>query len=469
MATVVPTISMRAHVVGEVVVRFYDKTSDVEKVLALEQKCEAGENGNDMTLLQNLLGDPLSRVRHYSTYTMLVAEVNCEIVGVIRAGIKNVVCRMRQGESIQAGSRGSTSYCEDEAAPVHARVAYLLGLRVSPLHRRMGIGLKLALRIEEWCKEQGAEYTYFATTKDNEPSLKLFTRRLQYIPFRYPALVGHPVWHHSVRLPSHIQVTKLSVEAAVAMYRSVMRTEEFFPEDIDKILNHKLCAGTWVATVREDRRWNSCCGGGSCRVSENLGTIESSFTSVSNDDCRPMPESWAVISLWKCNEIFTMQLKGAPLHKRTGALISRCVDKMLPWCGVPSFPDIFNPFGVQFMFGLHAEGPRGPELFRWLCRHAHNVSRKDGCQVLMTEVGETDPLRPYIPRWEKFSSDDDVWCAKKIVQDGKDVSCRGCSSNGSNRKTVGVAAAASVHDTVYDWCQLSPSRACRMFIDPRDV
>ncbi|KAL2629822.1 hypothetical protein R1flu_014508 [Riccia fluitans] len=465
MVTVVPTVSMTSGLEGEVVVRSYDKSKDVEKVLALEQICEAGENGNDMTLLQDLLGDPLSRVRHYSSFTMLVAEVNCEIVGVMRAGIKNVVCGVREADSITAGSRSSSGSHSEEAEPVYARAAYLLGLRVSPIHRRMGIGLKLASSMEEWCKEQGVEFIYFATTKDNEPSLKLFTQRLEYTPFRYPALVGHPVWHHSVRLPSHIEVTKLSVDAAVAMYRSVMRTEEFFPEDIDKILKHKLCAGTWVATLREDRRWSSCCGGVTCRVGENVGTIESSFGTDKVDEYIPRPNSWAVISLWKCNEIFTMQLKGAPLHKRTGALITRCVDKMLPWCKIPSFPDIFNPFGVQFMFGLHAEGSRGPELFRSLCRHAHNVSRKDGCQVLMTEVGETDPLRPCIPRWRKFSSDDDVWCVKKLAQSGRDVSC---NDDSSGRNKV-VAAVGSVQGNSYDWCQSRYLGASTMFIDPRDV
>ncbi|KAL2629823.1 hypothetical protein R1flu_014509 [Riccia fluitans] len=467
MGTVVPTEStMVDGVVGEVVVRFYEKIKDANKVLALEQRCEAGENGNNMTLLQDLLGDPLSRVRHYPMYTMLVAEVNYEIVGVIRAGIKTLVCGMRQAESITAGSRSTSSSRTEEgaAAPIYARAAYLLGLRVSPNHRRKGIGLKLASKMEEWCKEQGVEYIYFATTKDNEPSLKLFTQRLQYTPFRHPVLVGHPVWHHSVRLPSHIEVTKLSVEAAVAMYRSIMSTEEFFPEDIDKVLNHKLCAGTWVAILREDRHWSSCCGGVTCRVGENVGTIESSFVGDKDEDCRPRPKSWAVISLWKCNEIFTMQLKGAPLHKRTGALLSRCVDKMLPWCKIPSFPDIFNPFGVQFMFGLHAEGPRGPDLFRSLCRHAHNVSRKDGCQVLMTEVGETDPLRPCIPRWGKFSSDDDVWCVKKLVQLGREVVTRR-EDSGSCRK-IDVA---SEHGSSYDWCQSSCPRGSTMFIDPRDV
>ncbi|KAL3687788.1 hypothetical protein R1sor_014097 [Riccia sorocarpa] len=469
MGTVVPTTSSGGCVVGDVIVRFYNKTGDAEKVLALERKCEAGENGNGLTLLQDLLGDPLSRVRHYAMYAILVAEMNCEIVGVIRAGIKNVVCGMSQGEWVKAGSRrtSSCSRSEEVAAPVYARAAYLLGLRVSPQHRRMGIGLKLASRMEDWCKEQGVEYVYFATTKDNEPSLKLFTQQLQYTPFRYPALVGHPVWHHSLRLPSHIEVTKLSVDAAVAMYRSVMTTEEFFPADIDAVLNHKLCAGTWVATLREDRPWSSCFGGGSCRVSENVGTIESSFGDENENsyDGRPRPKSWAVISLWKCNEIFTMQLKGAPLHKRTGALISRCVDKMVPWCKIPSFPDIFNPFGVQFMFGLHAEGPRGPELFRSLCRHAHNVSRKDGCQVLMTEVGGTDPLKPYIPRWEKFSSDDDVWCVKNLVQLGQDDSYRGCSKDSSGRRDI----AAPVHGSSYDWCKTSCPRTSTMFIDPRDV
>ncbi|KAG6551753.1 hypothetical protein Mapa_006844 [Marchantia paleacea] len=448
MGTVVPT----RQETGEVLVRNFDKTTDVEKVLALEQTCEAGDNANDMTLLQDLLGDPLSRVRHYPTYSMMVAEVDQEIVGVVRAGIKTVVCGKSGAKSVQSGSR-SRSHPQD--VPIYARAAYLLGLRVSPAHRRMGIGLKLAMKMEEWCKAQGVEYIYFATTKDNAPSLNLFTDRLQYTPFRYPALLGHPIWHHSVRLPSHIEITKLSVEAAVAMYRSVMNTEEFFPEDIDKIMNHKLCAGTWVATLREDRHSGLCCGG-SCRVSENMGTIESSF--ARSNDGRPMPKSWAVLSLWKCNEIFSFQVKGVPLYKRTGALISRCLDKAFPWCNIPSFPNVFNPFGLQFLFGLHAEGPKGSELFRSLCRHAHNVSRKDGCQVLLTEVGATDPLRHSIPHWEKFSFADDVWCVKNLV--------KLANNGGDNDRSRKVGA--DLDRSYFDWCRVQCSTST-MFVDPRDV
>lgn len=57
----------------------------------------------------------------------------------------------------------------------------------------MGIALKLAQAMEEWCQEQGAKYVYMATTKDNEASLKLFTERLNYSHFRTPAIFVQPV------------------------------------------------------------------------------------------------------------------------------------------------------------------------------------------------------------------------------------------------------------------------------------
>lgn len=61
-----------------------------------------------------------------------VAEVDQEIVGVVRAGIKTVVCGKSGAKSVQSGSRSRT-HLQD--VPIYAKAAYLLGLRVSPAHR----------------------------------------------------------------------------------------------------------------------------------------------------------------------------------------------------------------------------------------------------------------------------------------------------------------------------------------------
>ncbi|CAM6095826.1 unnamed protein product [Calypogeia fissa] len=461
MGTVVPM----AQGAEEVVVRFYNKETDLARVVDWERKCEAGPGGQ-VALLQDVLGDPLCRVRHFPAYTMLVAEIGTEIVGVIRAGIKVLVCGKKGASAPSPVGRGLTSV----DVPVYTRAGYILGLRVSAAHRRMGIGHKLAVKMEDWCKEQGAEYVYFATTKDNEASVKLFTKRLQYEPFRNPAILIQPVFVHSRPAPAHVEFTKLSPEAAIAFYRARLGTQEFFPKDIDKVLDSKLCAGTWVATLRDDdnrrqggRAGRFCCGGASCRVSEEsvMGSIEETFAGC--DKGMALPESWAVLSLWKCNEIFKLEVKGVSLMKRSLAYMSRVADKALPWFRIPSIPNLFTSFGMQFMFGLHAEGCRGDELMTSLCWHAHNQSRELGCQVLMTEVGANDPIKKCIPHWNMFSSDDDLFCVKRL--EPTSATCTGKDSRGELQQHL---RRSSEPNSSTDWSR-APAVPGSLFMDPRDV
>jgi hypothetical protein len=323
----------------------------------------------------------------------------------------------------------------------------------------MGIGRKLAEKMEEWCKEQGAEYVYFATTKDNEGSVKLFTERLNYTPFRNPAILIQPVFVNSRPAPAHVEITKLSPEAAIAFYRSRLGTQEFFPKDIDNVLDSKLCAGTWLATVREERRSGGWCCAGSSRVSDGLESIDESLNG--RDRGMSMPESWAVLSLWKCNEIFKFEVKGVSLAKRSLAYMSRIAEKALPWCRIPSIPNLFTSFGMQLMFGLRAEGSRGHELMTSLCWHAHNLSRDLGCQILMTEVGRSDPLKKAIPHWSMFSSDDDLWCVKRVV--ATPAICPAKNALGE----LQPHARRSAEDTL-DWSRTSAVPGS-FFMDPRDA
>ncbi|KAK1291886.1 hypothetical protein QJS10_CPB17g00198 [Acorus calamus] len=89
-----------------VAVREYDEERDLQAVETMEKLY--------------LLGDPLCRVRHCSNYCMLIAEYGekKEIVGTVRGCMKTV-------------TRGKTIFRE---FPVYVKVAYLLGLRVSPSH-----------------------------------------------------------------------------------------------------------------------------------------------------------------------------------------------------------------------------------------------------------------------------------------------------------------------------------------------
>lgn len=342
--------------------------------------------------------------------------------------------------------------------------------------------MKLVMEMEDWCIEQGAEYVYAATVKDNEASVKLFNEKLRYTPLRTPVILVQPVFVHPRSIPADIKVSKLSLNSAALLYSTVLSTQEFFPRDIDAVLRSKLCAGTWVARFREDEpmglrsicheeETSKCAGDDECWV---LGPgIEKAVK----------PRSWAMLSVWKCNEIFTLELKGVSLGLRTLAAASRLADRILPGFGVPSIPNLFAPFGMQFMFGLHAEGPRGTELLSALCWHAHNFALQSGCSVVMSEVGAQDPLRGVIPHWKALSSTGDLWSAKRLPKStGKEILESVSIRKWTNKSTLcdvkagdldahthpKLAPGAQVDDEeLHDWCK-SPM-SCSLFVDPRDV
>ncbi|KAG9160495.1 hypothetical protein Leryth_022320 [Lithospermum erythrorhizon] len=159
----------------EIVVREYDEVKDGSQVEEVERKCEVGPSGK-LCLFTDLLGDPLCRIRNSPAFLMLVAEMVVEekkvVVGMIRGCIKTVTCGKKRSN--------------DHFKPLFTKVAYILGLRVSPSHRRLGIGLKLVCKMEEWFKENGVEYSYIATESDNQASIKLFTLKCGYSKFRTP-------------------------------------------------------------------------------------------------------------------------------------------------------------------------------------------------------------------------------------------------------------------------------------------
>jgi hypothetical protein len=60
-------------------------------------------------------------------------------------------------------------------------------------------------------------------------------------------------------------------------------------------------------------------------------------------------------------------------------------------------------------------GPAGPALLRSLCHHAHNVARNNpACAVVAADVAPDDPAAAAVPRWRRFSCDEDVWCIKNL-------------------------------------------------------
>lgn len=399
-----------------IVIREFNANKDSRQVEEVERRCEVGPSGK-LSLFTDLLGDPICRVRHSPAYLMLVAEIvvgeeSRGIVGMIRGCIKSVTC----GKRLWRNNHDFPKLSHQQHLPVFTKIAYILGLRVSPHHRRKGIGLKLVRKIEEWFRENGAEYSYIATENDNHASVKLFTHKCGYAKFRTPSILVQPVFAHRVKISKTITIFKLTPTEAETLYRHKFSTTEFFPIDIDSILNNKLNLGTFVAVPK--------------------GTF-----SCINEFLTNPPESWAVLSVWNCKDVFKLEVRGASRMMKGLAKTTRLMDRAFPWLKVPSVPEVFTPFGLHFMYGLGGEGPLSVKLTKALCDLAHNLAAESGCGVVVTEVASCEPLKLGIPHWKKLSCAEDLWCIKRLGEDYSDGS-------------------------VGDWTKSRPSLS--IFVDPRE-
>ncbi|KAL2479021.1 putative N-acetyltransferase HLS1 [Forsythia ovata] len=358
-----------------VVVREYDEGRDMMAVAELERRCEVGQRGKP-ALVTDLMGDPIGRLRNFASHVMLVAEYGNgkEIVGTIRGCVKTVTIAKRSSNEF----------------PVYVKLAYVLGLRVSSSHRRLGIGTKLVQQLEVWCRQNGAEYAYMATDGSNQPSLNLFTLKCNYVKFRNPTVLVQPVHLHYKPLGSGIAIIRVSPQLSESIYRRIFSHSEFFPKDIDRVLNNKLTLGTFMALTKKSlKNWNPRTG--------------------------DLPTSFAMLSIWNTKEVYKLQVKGVSGLMYAACLGSRVIDALMPWLKFPSVPNIFKNFGFYFLYGLHMEGKDGSILMKSLCAFAHNMARNDkDCRVLVAEVGQMDPVREAIPHWTKFSWDQDIWCIKNL-------------------------------------------------------
>ncbi|KAJ1414534.1 GNAT domain [Sesbania bispinosa] len=398
------------------VVREFDPNKDRERVEAVERTCEVGPS-DKLSLFTDMLGDPICRVRHSPAFLMLVAEIGEEIVGMIRGCIKIVTCGKKLSRN---GKHNNTD--NDKHVPVYTKVAYILGLRVSPNQRRMGIGLKLVQRMEEWFRDHGAEYSYMATENDNLASVKLFTDKCGYSKFRTPSVLVNPVFAHRLRVSPKVTIIQLTPSDAETLYRRRFATTEFFPRDIDSVLNNKLSLGTFLAVPS--------------------GSYTAETWPGPDRFLSGPPNSWAVLSVWNSKEVFTLEVRGASRVKQTLAKTTRVVDRALPWLRLPSVPDIFRPFGFHFLYGLGGEGPEAAKMVKALCGFAHNLAMEQGCGVVATEVAASEPLRIGIPHWKMLSCEEDLWCIKRLDEDYSDGS-------------------------VGDWTKSQPGIS--IFVDPREI
>ncbi|KAJ4830606.1 hypothetical protein Tsubulata_033892 [Turnera subulata] len=355
---------------GELKIRSYNAQIHRAGVEDLERRCEVGP-AERVVLFTDTLGDPICRIRNSPMYKMLVAELRGELVGVIQGSIKIATVHKRTKDL--------------------AKLGYVLGLRIAPLYRRRGIGMKLVRELEEWFIANDVDYAYMATEKDNEASVNLFVKKLGYVEFRTPAILVRPVNFRTLRVSSKIEMAKLKTEDAEYLYRRFMSTSaEFFPDDIGNILRNKLSLGTWVAYSRGEP-WKEL-------ISEGR-----------------VPNSWAMLSVWNSGELFKVRLEKAPLPCLIYAKMSRLIDKIFPCFQLPAIPDFFQPFGFYFIYGVYHEGPLSGKLVRSLCQFVHNMATKTkDCKAIVTEVGGDDTLRLHIPHWDSLSCPEDLWCIKSL-------------------------------------------------------
>ncbi|XP_022150962.1 probable N-acetyltransferase HLS1 [Momordica charantia] len=386
------------------IIRSYDgQSADRARVEDLERRCEVGPSER-VFLFTDTMGDPICRIRNSPLYKMLVAEVDNQIVGVIQGSIKIVTVH--------------------QAPKGRAKVGYVLGLRVVPMFRRRGIGCSLVRRLEEWFAANDVDYTYMATEKDNEASVKLFINKLGYTNFRVPAILVNPVKHYRpYNLPSNIQISRLKVDVAEFLYGKYMASTEFFPHDIDRVLKHKLSLGTWVAYYKDDK-----------------------FETTGSGSEMAIPKSWAMLSVWNSGEVFKLRLGKAPLSCLIYTESSKVMDKIFPCLKLPSIPDFYEPFGFYFMYGVHREGAASTsgKLVRALCQHVHNMAAEArDCKVIVTEIGGEDALREEIPHWKLLSCPEDLWCIKALKKEAR--------------------------NSLHELTKTPPTTRPALFVDPREV
>lgn len=422
---------------AELNIRCFCRRRDGARVEELERRCEAAPAGKAPSFLLQVdtMGDPLCRVRNSPLRKMLVnplalysfcslalpfspsslflirsmrpqvAELEGELVGVVRGSIKDMTIRSTPEE--------------------HAKVGYVLGLRVSPFHRRRGVASSLVLKLEEWFVDNVVDYAYMATEKANSASIKLFKDKLGYVKFRTPSILVNPVRRRAVRLPSSLQITKLNTEQAERLYRRSMGSTEFFPRDIDEVLKNRLTLGTWMSYPREQ---------------------EAAMREGGMDPDRSTPTSWAMLSVWNSGQVFKLRVRRAKAACILYGKTSSFLGQFLPCLGIPALPDLSStdPFGFYFMYGIHGEGPDSAPLVRALCKYVHNLATAvvDDCRVVVAEVGGFDALRHHVPHWRSLSCTEDLWCVKDLRSKDK--------------------AAAG-----FDWTKSPPQGA--LFTDPREV
>ncbi|KAK7264711.1 hypothetical protein RJT34_32321 [Clitoria ternatea] len=357
---------------SKVLIREFDEDRDVKVVGKLERNCEIGTK-KGVSIFTNMMGDPLSRIRFYPLHVMLVAELfeSRELVGVVRGCIRSM---RTPSESL-------------------LKIGCILGLRVSPTHRRKGVGLKLVTSVEEWMLRNGAEYAFLATEKNNDASRNLFTNKCNYVNLSSLVIFVHPTSFPTKHISKDIKIEKVNIDLAISLYRRTLMAKELYPLDMDLILKEKLSLGTWVSYYKEE-------GWLSLQNEENI---------IANNE---ITSSWIIFSIWNTCEAYKLQLKKSQPLKFLHTTLSHAREKIFPCLRM----SLCRPFGFLFLYGLHGEGDNLGELMEsiWSFTSRLGESLKD-CRVIVTELGFGDPLVNHVPQTDSMSCIDDVWYTKRLI------------------------------------------------------
>ncbi|XP_047317569.1 probable N-acetyltransferase HLS1 isoform X1 [Impatiens glandulifera] len=285
----------------------------------------------------------------------------------------------------------------------HVKFGCILGLRVSPRHRRMGIGLKLVEAIEEWMVENGAEYTFLATEESNIASNNLFALKCNYVKFSSLLIYVQEDCSslNNKPQPQNIQIEKLSIDEAIFLHKRHQGTKDMYLADIDKVLNEKPSLGTWVSYLKDDG-WD-------------IG--------LSKRDIRDSHDvrSWATLSIWNKCETDQKKLIIQNAERSRRSSISHLVEKQ---------HQQQEPSSFLFLHGLFGEGDRVGELVESLWWFAMRVAANMNCKAMVTELGFSDPMSEFVPRGiSSLSYTNDVWYAKRVSDQEDDLTMKGMFGN----------------------------------------
>ncbi|KAF3456351.1 hypothetical protein FNV43_RR01001 [Rhamnella rubrinervis] len=324
---------------SKVLIRDFNEDRDIEVVGKLERDCVIGsKKGN--SIFTNMIGDPFCRIRFYPLHVILVAELieNKQLVGVIQGCIKCV--------NTAFGGR-------------NMKIGYILGLRVSPTHRRMGIGLKLVNSVEEWVLRNGAHYTFLATEKNNIASTNLFTIKCNYVNLSSLVIYVQPIHSRASDISQDIKIEKLHVDEAISLYKDRLRHKEVCPTDIDAILKEKLSLGTWVSYFRKE------------------GWINLYSEDQKNEDVisKTQSSSWVMFSIWNGCETYRLQIRESHPLRFLYTTLSHAREKIFPCLKMPMNDSVSGSFGFLFLYGLHGEGENLGELMKSIWSFASRLGR----------------------------------------------------------------------------------------------